>query len=239
MIKIFTDEAAVAAQIAADMSAGLDVEAPVFCLASGSTPAKGYKMFYETYGNDERLSKLNIVSLDEWVGIEKHNNGSCYGMLDTDLFKHLNMLDEQIVFYDGTGDLTLECARVDEFIEKNPMTFSLMGVGMNGHIGLNEPGFVDLDKSSVVGLSPTTKTVAQKYFDEPTVLEEGITLGLFQIIKSERVLVVITGAHKADIVKKIIEDKDATLPATRLLGFEHITFYLDEAAASKLTNKGG
>jgi 6-phosphogluconolactonase/glucosamine-6-phosphate isomerase/deaminase len=109
-----------------------------------------------------------------------------------------------------------------------------MGVGMNGHIGLNEPGIDVREYSSVVPLSETTKKVGQKYFETPTVLEEGITLGLGQIIKSERVIVVLLGSHKAEIVKKIVEETELNLPAQALLGKAHIDFYLDKEAAKLL-----
>ncbi|MOA09262.1 Glucosamine-6-phosphate deaminase 1 [compost metagenome] len=80
-------------------------------------------------------------------------------------------------------------------------------------------------------LSETTKTVAQKYFHEQTELKQGITLGLEQIASSKRVVVVITGEHKAEIVKEIFTNSDARLPAQQLLGYDHIDFFLDAAAA--------
>ena len=219
------------------MNKALTNPKPVFCLASGSTPAKGYELFAQN--NKQSLDNLKIVSLDEWVGIEQENVGSCYQMLNQDLFSKLDLISEQITFYDGTAsNLNDECGRIDNFIQQNPITFSLMGVGMNGHIGLNEPRFPVVEKSSIVELSATTKTVAQKYFTKKTELQLGITLGLKQIINSERVLVVITGEHKAEIVKEIFTNPLAQLPAQELLGYEQIDFYLDEAAAKYLDNEG-
>lgn len=235
MLKIFETDIDVAQAVSDEMIKALAEDQPVFCLASGSTPAKGYELFASNV--KQNLESLKIVSLDEWVGIEQDNVGSCYQMLNQDLFNKLPLEAKQIIFYDGTAaDLTEECARIDSFINKNPITFSLMGVGMNGHIGLNEPGFPVIDHSSVVELSEVTKNVAQKYFTEQTSLEQGITLGLNQIIDSKRVLVVITGEHKAEIVKEIFTSQ-ASLPAQRLLGFEHIDFYLDEAAAKYLDSE--
>ena len=238
MLRIFETEELVAKAIAKEMKIGLDVDDPIYCLASGSTPAKGYDLFAKQTENNPKLKKLKIVSLDEWVGIEKKNVGSCYQMLNQDLFSKIGLSEEQITFYDGgTSNLQEECQRIDNFIKKHPISFSLMGVGMNGHIGLNEPGFDVLDHSSVVELSETTKTVAQKYFDTKTELKQGITLGLQQIINSKRVIVVITGAHKAEIVKEIFTNNDVRLPAEELLGYEHVDFYLDKAAAKNLDEK--
>jgi len=238
MLKIFANEQLVADEIKKEMLTGLAVEQPVFCLASGSTPAKGYHLFAKMSSKDKNIHKLKIVSLDEWVGVDQKNSGSCYQMLDNDLFSKLNLHQKQVNFYNGMAtNLQEECERIDDFIAKQPLTFSLMGVGMNGHIGLNEPGFSPLNHSSVVELSETTKAVAQKYFTEYFPLKQGLTLGLKQIINSKRVVVVITGLHKAEIVKEIFTNQALKLPAQSLLGHEHIDFYLDELAAKHLNLK--
>lgn len=234
MIKIFNTDEELAKAVASEMNEQLEiVKHPVFCLAAGSTPAKIYKTFVNKNKFNDKIAKLKFVGLDEWVGIDSLTDGSCYQMLNQDLFQYLPLKKEQVVFFNTVQtDLTEECNRVDSFIEKNPITFSLMGVGMNGHIGLNEPGQSIKDYSSIVPLSDTTKKVAQKYFGESQVLTDGITLGLQQIINSKRVVVVITGLHKKEIVKKILENKEAQLPAQALLGYDHIDFYLDRDAVS-------
>jgi glucosamine-6-phosphate deaminase len=233
MIRIFNNEDELAQQIASEMREGLiNEEHPVYCLASGSTPQKTYKQFADEIDRDGGITKLTIVSLDEWVGIERSSEGSCYHMLNEDLFKLVPLDRSRIEFFNGTSkDLVRECTRIDRFIEENPITFSLMGVGMNGHIGLNEPGSPVLDHSSVVELSATTKEVAQKYFHEPTVLKHGITLGLGQVIRSRRVVVAITGERKAEIVREIFYHPEEKLPAQELLRYKHIDFYLDAEAA--------
>lgn len=236
MLRIYETEEQVAKEIANEMWDQLQKEKnPVFCLASGSTPKKGYSQFAKKRSTPSVLDQLKIVSLDEWVGVDRSTKGSCYQMLKEDLFSLIGLQDNQIEFFNGMAEnLQEECGRIDQFIHDHPITFSLMGVGMNGHIGLNEPGSAVLDYSSVVPLSETTKKVAQKYFDEPTHLSEGITLGLKQIIESSRVIVAITGEHKASMVKQLFEEPEAKLPAQELLGFEHIDFYLDQAAAKAL-----
>ncbi|REE56308.1 6-phosphogluconolactonase/glucosamine-6-phosphate isomerase/deaminase [Paenibacillus taihuensis] len=240
MIRIFETEEELAREIAREMQQRLtEDEQPVFCLASGSTPQKSYAQFARDIDREGRVKDLRIVSLDEWVGIDRSSEGSCYQMLNQDLFSLIPLESEQIEFFDGTAaDLAQECSRIDRYIEQYPITFSLMGVGMNGHIGLNEPGSPVLDCSSVVELSATTKEVAQKYFHERTVLTEGITLGLGQVIRSRRVITAITGERKAEIVREIFCNPDAKLPAQALLGYEHIDFFLDAKAAKYLDISG-
>lgn len=158
-------------------------------------------------------------------------------MLNEDLFPLIKIDDSQIEFFNGAAeDLHAECKRIDEFIESNPLTFSLMGVGMNGHIGLNEPDYPVLNHGSVIPLSSTTKEVAQKYIKEPTSLSDGLTLGLQQIINSTRVIVAITWERKAEIAKQIFNHPESKLPAQELLGYNHIDFFLDQSAA-KFLNK--
>ncbi len=157
-------------------------------------------------------------------------------MLDEDLFKNININKENIVFYNTVGtNLDDECKRIDSFINQNPITFSIMGVGMNGHIGLNEPGDEVKDYGSVVKLSEKTKEVATKYFNEEIAITEGITLGLEQIVRANKTIVVITGDHKKHIVKEIFENSKANLPAQVLMGHEHIDFYIDKAASALLS----
>lgn len=237
MIKIFKSEEALAEAIASEMKLQLEtLENPLFCLASGSTPGKSYNRFVEILQDRQLIKKAKFVSLDEWVGVCKSVTGSCYQMLEADLFKHLPLEENQIVFFETVDcDLEAECKRIDAFIEKNPITFSLMGVGMNGHIGLNEPMCAVKNYSSVVPLSEKTKEVAQKYFEGDVVLADGITLGLAQVIESQRVIVVMTGGHKKEIAKEVIENLSAHLPAQALLGYEHIDFYFDQEAASLLS----
>lgn len=233
MIRIFESEEELAQEIANEMRHCLiQDEHPVFCLASGNTPQKSYRKFADELDTDSRIKDLRIVSLDEWIGIDRSSEGSCYQMLNEDLFSLVPLDSSQITFFDGTKvDLQQECLRIDRYIEEFPITFSLMGVGMNGHIGLNEPGSPVLDRSSIVDLSDITREVAQKYFRNPTVLEKGITLGLGQIVRSRRVIVAITGERKAEIVREIFTEPEAKLPAQELLGYAHIDFFLDSKAA--------
>ncbi|MFV0519568.1 MAG: 6-phosphogluconolactonase [Lachnospirales bacterium] len=238
MLKIFENEKDLAQEVFKEMKQQILTEdSPVFSLASGSTPKKIYSLFAKENNKDINFDKLKIVSLDEWIGVTEDTVGSCYQMLNDDLFKNIDLPKENIVFYKTVNsDLNKECERIDNFIKRNPITFTLMGVGMNGHIGLNEPNDIIRNYSSVVNLSEKTKEVAVKYFNEDVKIEEGITLGLEQIISAKRTIVIITGEHKKNIVKEIFENGNANLPAQVLLGHNHIDFYIDKAAGQLLEN---
>ena len=91
----------------------------------------------------------------------------------------------------------------------------LVGLGMNGHIGLNEPGVSFDQYSHVVDLDPVTKVVGQKYFKTEKRLERGITLGLKHLMEAKCVILIASGRNKAEIVKKLVEtDVTNQLPAS-------------------------
>jgi len=111
----------------------------------------------------------------------------------------------------------------------------IVGIGMNGHIGFNEPG-ISFDKySHVAQLDEMTTSVGQKYFKEETELAQGITLGMATLLEANNLIVVVSGQHKADITQKMIEDDmSPNVPATLLRNHPALKIYLDSDAASKI-----
>ena len=111
----------------------------------------------------------------------------------------------------------------------------LVGVGMNGHIGFNEPGVSDDLLSHVINLDETTKSVGQKYFGEKTALTKGITLGLKHFMNARTALMLANGAKKATVIKRTIEDPISTqLPSTLIRKHPNGVLYLDKEAAALL-----
>jgi 6-phosphogluconolactonase/glucosamine-6-phosphate isomerase/deaminase len=101
----------------------------------------------------------------------------------------------------------------------------LLGAGMNGHLGLNEPGTPFDLYSHIVNLDDTTKKVGQKYFSGKVDLTMGITLGLKYIMEARMVILQLNGERKAEIVKKLIESKiTVAFPASVLKS--HLNSYL-------------
>ena len=211
----------------------------LLCIAGGETPAGILKYLVEA-SNDKKVdfSKCKFVSLDEWVGLGRETRGSCIETLYNQFFDLIPVTEDQICFFDGlTSDLEKECKRVDKFISDNSnIDLIVLGIGMNGHIGFNEPN-VPLDTyCHVVGLDPVTKDVSVKYFDEALDVKQGISLGMKTINESDTILLIANDLRKADIVKKTVEgEKTPEVPSSLLKDFPKLYFFLDEAAASKLT----
>lgn len=206
----------------------------VVCLASGDTPRLALSLFADRILEEEvDISSVQFIGLDEWLGIPPDNVGSCHYFFQSVLFQRLRLRPEQIHLFDGlTPDPTAACNLMDRFIrEKGGIDLMLVGVGMNGHIGFNEPGVPFNCYSHVVKLDATTTAVGQKYFTAPTSLARGITLGLQHLMEAKKVMLIANGEKKAGIVHALQNEPIGNkLPATIIRSHANSLLVLDEAA---------
>ena len=214
---------------------------PLLCPASGDTPAGLYKALAERYEEKQfEAADWSFVGLDEWVGLNGTDEGSCRYSIDKDLFRPLGVSENNIYFFDGRStDLPGECSAAEQFIsERKGIDVAILGVGMNGHIAMNEPGCAIDGRTQVIALHPVTRQVGQKYFTHPQVLDKGITLGMGTLLESRHIILMVSGQHKAAIVQKMLEEPVTNeVPASLLLQHPSVTVFLDAAAASALSNK--
>ncbi|MFX1703910.1 glucosamine-6-phosphate deaminase [Chitinophaga sp. CC14] len=229
--------AAVAEQVTELMSGR---ENPLLCPASGDTPAGLYKVLVEKYKDRKSdVSQWGFVGLDEWVGLNGSDEGSCRYSIDKELLLPLNISGDKICFFDGRATaLQQECEAAERFIAQyNGIDVAILGLGMNGHIAMNEPGCAADGRAQIVTLHPVTMQVGQKYFNQPQVLKEGITLGLGTLLESRHIILMVSGKHKAGIVKKMLEEPPTNeLPGSLLLNHSSVTIFLDADAAALLSN---
>lgn len=213
----------------------------VLCLAAGDTPRLAYKLLVE-FGKRQQISfaQCTFVALDEWLGIAADNDGSCAFFLRRNLFLPLEIADSQIRLFDAlTSDPAGECRSMDNFIFDNGgIDLMLVGVGMNGHVGFNEPGVAEGLYAHVTDLDATTRSVGQKYFKQSTDLERGITLGLRHLLESRSTLLMASGAKKAAIIAKAMEGTVSTdVPASIIRKHPNGVVLLDEDAACMLRRR--
>ncbi len=211
---------------------------PVICAASGHSPEGLYKEIIDRVRKKElTVDNWLFLGLDEWVGMNGADQGSCRHHLDLELLNPLKVPEERICFFDGrANDLKAECERIEKFIrDQGGIDVAVLGLGMNGHVGMNEPGTsVDM-RSHVIDLHPITKTVGQKYFKEETELAQGITLGMATLLDADNLIVVVSGEHKAEITQQMLEAQvSENVPATQLRNHPALRIYLDSDAASKI-----
>ncbi len=211
---------------------------PLICVASGDSPIGLYREIVERVNKKQLdISNWLFVGLDEWVGMNGNDEGSCRYHLNRQLFQPLQTTMDKICFFDGReNDLEEECQRIENFIhEHGGIDVAILGLGMNGHIGMNEPGTPLNKRSHVTDLDSTTKQVGQKYFKKNQKLTQGITLGLTTLMEARHIILLVSGKHKAEITQKIIEEEiSEKLPATLLRHHPALKIYLDAEAAGKM-----
>jgi len=157
--------------------------------------------------------------------------------MDHDLFFPMNVSENSICFFNGNAEnLNEECDRVEKYIQQQGgIDVVILGVGMNGHVGLNEPGTPTSMRTHVTAVDPITQTVAQKYFPEQKQLSQGITLGIANLFEAKHLFILINGAHKAEITKRVIEGEiSEQVPTTLLRNHKDVRFFLDADAARLL-----
>lgn len=211
----------------------------IICVASGDTPKLAYEnMVYKAKRQKISFADVHFIGFDEWVGISPDSHGNCSLFLREMIYSPLGISEDHIHLFDAmASDLDKECKIMDDFIYKiGKIDLMVVGIGMNGHVGFNEPGTSPTSKSHVVELEETTKSVGQKYFNESQVLTKGITLGLQHLLDAKQVILMANGIHKADIIKKTFQNEiSVEVPASIIRNHENSIVLLDKAAASSLS----
>lgn len=209
---------------------------PLICTASGDSPAGLYKELVKRVNTKQvDVSDWFFVGLDEWAGMNGNDEGSCRYHLNNQLFNPLRVTDERLSFFDGrANDLEKQCDEVESFIKSHGgIDVAIVGLGMNGHVGMNEPGTSAALRTHVADIDPITQNTGQKYFKEKTQLTHGITLGIATIMEARHIVLVVSGRHKAQIVQQVLEGEiSEALPASFLRHHEDLSVYLDKEAAS-------
>lgn len=210
------------------------------CLATGDSPKLTYRLFVkEVVKQKINLGRVHFVALDEWMGVPPSNPGSCHYFLNENLFSPLQIKKDNIHLFDAFAkDATKECEKMNEAIKTlKGIDLMLVGVGMNGHIGFNEPGASESNYAHVADLDSTTQQVGQKYFSEQTALAKGITLGLAQFFEAKNVLMLANGKKKSSIIKNALEGNISTqVPASLIRKHKNAQVLIDSEAASALVD---
>lgn len=214
----------------------------LICFPSGDTPTGVLRNLVDIIRKGELdITECDFVGLDEWAGLNAGDEGSCRHYMDEHFFLPLDIKSDRIHFFDGAApDLQAECRRIDQLVkEKEAIDLIMVGLGMNGHVGLNEPG-VDFNLYSHLSeLADDTKEVAKKYFRKEVPLTYGITLGPRHLLDAKVAVLIASGAKKAGIATNAIEGEvTPDLPASIIQRHQNAYVYLDKDAASMLSHKG-
>lgn len=211
----------------------------VLGLATGSTPIGTYKELVAKYElGDLDFSEVTTVNLDEYKGITKENDQSYYYFMNDNLFSHVNINKERTFLPDGTEpDSDKACNAYNEIIHSvGGQDLQLLGLGHNGHIGFNEPAADFPLETHCVDLTESTIKANQRFFASyDDVPKQAYTMGIKTIMQAKKVLVVVSGEDKADIVQKaFFGPVTPEVPASVLQLHPDCTVVADAAALSKV-----
>lgn len=211
----------------------------VLGLATGSTPIGTYDQLVEWYNKgDLDFSEVTTVNLDEYKGLPRTNDQSYYYFMHQHLFDRVNINPEQTNVPNGMEpDAEKECGRYEELIRSvGGVDLQLLGLGHNGHIGFNEPGAAFEKETHCVDLTESTIEANKRFFESADdVPKQAYTMGIKTIMQAKKILIVVNGEGKADIVERaFFGPVTPEVPASILQMHNDVTLVGDEAAFSKV-----
>ncbi len=212
----------------------------VLGLATGSTPIGTYRQLIEWYEKgDLDFAHVTSVNLDEYKGLSGDNDQSYRYFMNHNFFSHINIPMERTFVPNGLEkNSDAACAAYNEIIRScGGIDLQLLGLGHNGHIGFNEPGEAFEKETHCVDLTESTIEANKRFFEkEEDVPRQAYTMGIKNIMQARKILLVVSGKDKADILAQVLEGPiTPQVPASILQLHNDVTVVADEAALSKLT----
>lgn len=213
----------------------------LLCFAAGTTPMGMFEKLIQM--QNEKLVDLSSVyyaELDEWVGLGYEDTGSCSQVMADNYYIPAGIPEERLHIFDGLDtDTEKQCNLMEEWINNHGgLGLAVLGIGMNGHIGFNEPKTTGVYGCFTVELDDVTKKVSVKYFSKTLPVEFGITIGWKMLKSANQVILIADGEKKAPIVKASLEgaitDK---VPASLMQNHTNLMVILDKGSASELQKK--
>ena len=209
----------------------------VLGLATGSTPVGLYKQLIEWYNKgDLDFSQITSVNLDEYKGLSGDNDQSYRYFMNTNLFNHVNIDKNKTYVPNGLEeDSDKACADYNEIIRSvGGIDIQLLGIGGNGHIGFNEPGEAFEKETHCVDLTESTIKANARFFESmDEVPKQAYTMGIKNIMQARKVLLIVSGEGKAEILDKVLYGPvTPQVPASILQLHNDLTVVADEAAMS-------
>ena len=243
-VRILKDEGAVARLVAARVIALLTARpAAVLGLPTGRTPVQLYARLRAAHAAGRvDFARATTFNLDEFLGLPPDHPASYRAFMETHLFAHVNISRRRIHFLNGVAaDPVAECARYEKAIARaGGIDLQILGIGANGHIGFNEPAAGLLSDSHPARLEPGTRRSNADLFGGrlQEVPRNALSMGVGTILRSKAVILVATGAGKADAIKATVQGLVTTrVPASLLQLHGAVDVVVDEAAAAGLSGR--
>lgn len=209
----------------------------VLGFATGASPVPTYNYIVDEYNKGNVSFKgVKTFNLDEYCDLPKNHKNSYYTFMQENLFSKVDLDQSNVDFLDGNADPEAESKRYAEAIKaKGGIDIQLLGIGRNGHIAFNEPSDAFTDEAWKVTLTQSTIDANSIYFDDIPMPHYAMTMGIGSIMRSKKIVLVATGASKAEAVKNMIKGEvTPQCPASVLQQHSDVVVFLDEAAAALL-----
>ncbi len=205
----------------------------LFCAATGGSPTCTYELLAEEYSaSPDLFDEVRIIKLDEWGGLPMQHAGTCETYLQKHLLTPLDIsADRYISFRSDSPDPQKECERIQQFLDKEgSIDICILGLGMNGHIALNEPAETLMLNCHVAHL--TDQSLQHPMISDSEMKPEyGITLGMSDIFCSKLIILLISGSSKKEITKLFLSKEITTwLPASLLWLHPNVICLIDNDA---------
>lgn len=225
----------VAAELASRLAARPSLRV---CLPTGDTPSPVYAALVAAEARGGVwFGASTVVLLDEWVGLPPGDPARCDARLRTELLDRLEVAPFVFAAIDVDGpDPETAAARHDSAARE--LNLAVLGLGMNGHVGFNEPGSHPDDPTRLVRLAVSSRDAATARYGATLVPTAGITVGLARLLEAEECWLLVTGERKAPVLRRALEEPERPdCPASYLRRHPRLTVFADEAAAGLL--RGG
>jgi glucosamine-6-phosphate deaminase len=240
-VRVFPSAESLARALARDVGRALRAKPSlVLGLPTGRTPIPLYRELVRlrTRGQAD-FSRATTFNLDEFVGLASSDPGSYHAFMRRHLFDAVNLSRRRIHMLDGRArDVAAECARYEHAITRaGDIDLQILGVGVNGHIGFNEPGRALAARTHRTRLKPATRRANAGLFGNRAsrVPREALSMGMATILGARRIVLLATGAAKARCVQRMIEGPvTPRLPGSFLQLHRNAEVWLDAPAAARL-----
>lgn len=215
----------------------------VLGLSTGDTPIGMYKQLIEWNDKgDLSFSKVKTFNLDEYIGLSKEHGKSYSFFMWNAFFSKININKKNTYIPNGLAkNIQRVCKKYDEDIKKSGgIDLQVLGLGVNGHIGFNEPNAYFKRNTHKVNLSESTLRANSRFFDsKEEIPNSAITMGMGTIMQAKRILLLCTGKEKSEILYKVLfGDIDPRIPGSILQLHKQATIVADEDALSVIKSNG-
>lgn len=209
----------------------------VLCTATGNSPAGLYRELAHAARRDSDLfAAVRIVKLDEWLGVSPDHPASCEHYVRSNVIEPLRVSSERYLgFRSDAADPAQDCRRVQTELDRGGLDVCILGLGANGHIGLNEPSTSLKIGCHVASLTDETRRHGMLADVDPKPTH-GVTLGIGDILRARKIVLLITGRGKERAFSELLAGKLTTaLPASLLALHDDVDAFIDDSSVTSGT----